>query len=50
MERYEIRILNGVTVATPKRKKPKAEEKPAEKREKLKSKPKQKGINNEEGD
>jgi len=50
MERYEIRIINGETVATPKKKKPKEEKKPAEKREKLKSKPKQKGINNEEGD
>lgn len=49
MERYEIRVLNGVTVATP-RKKKKAEDTPAERREKQKAKPKQKGINNEEGD
>ena len=50
MEHYEVRILNGVTVATPKRKRQKAEDPPAERRQKLKSKPKQKGVNNEEGD
>ncbi len=50
MEHYEVRILNGVTVATPKRKRQKAEEKPAEQRERLKRKPKEKGVNNEEGD
>ena len=50
MERYEIRILNGVTVATPYRKKKKPEDTPAERREKQKAKPKKKGINNEEGD
>ena len=35
---------------TLKRRRQKAEEKPAERRKRLKSKPKQKGINNEEGD
>ena len=37
-------------VTTLKRKRQKAEDKPAERRQKLKSKPKQKGTNNEEGD
>jgi hypothetical protein len=37
-------------VTTLKRKRQKAEEKPAERRNRLKSKPKHKGINNEEGD
>lgn len=50
MEQDEIHILNGGTASTPKRKRQKAEEKPAEQRERLKSKPKQKGTNNEEGD
>lgn len=50
MEQDEIHILNGGTPNTPKRKRQKAEEKPVERRQKLKSKPKQKGTNNEEGD
>jgi hypothetical protein len=37
-------------IASPKRKKQKAYDKVVEKRDKLKSKLKQKGINNEEGD
>lgn len=37
-------------VGSLKRRRQKAEEKPAERRKRLKSKPKQKGINNEEGD
>ena len=39
-----------MNVGNLKRKRQKAEEKPAERRIRLKSKPKQKGINNEEGD
>ena len=50
MEHYEIRVLSGVTVATPKRKKPTDKAiTPAEKAEKKKKSPK-KGVNNEEGD
>jgi len=50
MEQDEIHILNGVKVATPYRKKKKAEDTPAQRREKQKAKVKTKGVNNEEGD
>lgn len=50
MEHYEVRVLNGVTVATPKRKRPSDNiVTPASKAEKKKKTPK-KGVNNEEGD
>lgn len=50
MEHYEVRVLNGVTVATPRRKKPDTKTTPSEKADKRKNKTPKKGTNNEEGD
>lgn len=49
MEHYEVRVLNGVTVATP-RKKPDGKITVKEKTENKKNKSPKKGTNNEEGD
>lgn len=50
MEHYEVRVLNGVTVATPSRKKPEAKVTPKEKATTRKTKVVKKTNNNEEGD
>ena len=49
MEHYEVRVLSGVTVATP-RKKPDGKVTVKEKTEKKSNKQTKKGTNNEEGD
>lgn len=50
MEHYKVRILNGVTVATPSRQKPDAKITPKSKAELKKKKIDKKTVNNEEGD
>lgn len=50
MEHYKVRILNGVTVATPSRQKPDAQATPKSKAESKKNKVVKKTVNNEEGD
>jgi hypothetical protein len=50
MEQDEVHFLNAVTLGIVIKKRQKAVVKHAERRQKLKSKPKQKRTNNEEGD